>query len=105
MSSPEVNNNEAVSKETADKLPDRISNASSHSSTVSLSKGTDEKGERGTTAQDSAAVPQGFHPGWRFFVAFSSMSAVTLMVALDATSLGNALPVRHLCSPTSSPKS
>jgi len=95
MSSSEVNNNEAVSKEMADQQPDRISNASSRSSIISLSKGTDEKGERGATAQDSAALLQGFHPGWRFFVAFSSMSAVTLMVALDSTSMGNALPVHH----------
>lgn len=43
-----------------------------------------------------------FKPGWRFFVALSSMSAITLMVALDATSLGNALPVRNiLVDPTS----
>ena len=36
-----------------------------------------------------------FKPGWRFIIAFTSLSAITLMVALDATSLGNALPVRN----------
>jgi hypothetical protein len=40
--------------------------------------------------------PGAFNPKWRFYVEFSSLSAITLMVALDATSQGNALPVSWL---------
>lgn len=35
----------------------------------------------------------GFSPGWRFYVAFSSLMVITLMAALDATALSVALPV------------
>jgi MFS family permease len=47
-----------------------------------------------STRNDShdAVSPPTFNPGWRFYIAFSAVSALTLMVALDATSLGNALP-------------
>lgn len=34
-----------------------------------------------------------FNPGWRLILAFVSLSVVTLMVALDATSLSVALPI------------
>jgi MFS family permease len=34
-----------------------------------------------------------FKPGWRFILAFLSLTAITLMVALDATSLSVALPI------------
>ena len=42
-----------------------------------------------TTESSSAA----FNPGWRFYLAFSSLSVITLMAALDATSISVALPV------------
>jgi hypothetical protein len=45
------------------------------------------------TTSSNHDYPSSFNPGWRFYVAFSSISAITLMVALDASSLGNALPV------------
>jgi hypothetical protein len=35
-----------------------------------------------------------FQPGWRFLAAFGSLCIITLMAALDATSLSVALPVR-----------
>jgi hypothetical protein len=35
----------------------------------------------------------GFTPDWRFKIAFGTLSVVTLVVALDATSLSVALPV------------
>jgi hypothetical protein len=35
-----------------------------------------------------------FKPGWRFLAAFGSLCIITLMAALDATSLSVALPVR-----------
>lgn len=34
-----------------------------------------------------------FNPGWEFIVAFLSLSTLTLMCALDATSLSVALPI------------
>ena len=37
-----------------------------------------------------------FEPGWRFLAAFGSLCIITLMAALDATSLSVALPVRCL---------
>lgn len=37
--------------------------------------------------------PAVFNPGWRLMVAFTSLSIITLMVALDATSLSVALPI------------
>jgi hypothetical protein len=37
-----------------------------------------------------------FNPGWRFNLAFSSLAILTLMAALDATSLSVALPVSFL---------
>jgi hypothetical protein len=36
-----------------------------------------------------------FNPGWRFYVAFATLSIITLAAALDATSLSVALPVGH----------
>ncbi|KIW07815.1 uncharacterized protein PV09_01735 [Verruconis gallopava] len=48
------------------------------------------------SSQTSTSTPPAlpvFNPGWRFKLAFSSLSVVTLMVALDATSLSVALPV------------
>jgi MFS family permease len=41
----------------------------------------------------SAETTEQFHPGWRFILAFLSLTTVTLMVALDATSLSVALPI------------
>lgn len=37
--------------------------------------------------------PDKFQPGWRFLAAFGSLCIITLMAALDATSLSVALPV------------
>jgi hypothetical protein len=55
---------------------------------------TDNELEPRKDSKPSETVsPLAFHPGWRFYAAFSSVSAITLMVALDASSLGNALPV------------
>jgi hypothetical protein len=39
-----------------------------------------------------------FNPGWRFVAAFVSLSVITLMAALDATSISVALPVSLLQS-------
>lgn len=45
------------------------------------------------------AEPEAFQPGWRFIAAFVSLCIITLMSALDATSLSVALPVQTLCQP------
>jgi MFS family permease len=53
------------------------------------------------TANDDAKMPaspghsavEAFNPGWRFYLAFLSLTTITLMVALDATSLSVALPI------------
>jgi MFS family permease len=37
--------------------------------------------------------PEKFEPGWRFIAAFGSLCVITLMAALDATSLSVALPI------------
>jgi hypothetical protein len=37
--------------------------------------------------------PEKFQPSWRFLAAFGSLCILTLMAALDATSLSVALPV------------
>jgi MFS family permease len=40
-----------------------------------------------------ASETESFNPGWKFIVAFLSLTTITLMVALDATSLSVALPI------------
>ena len=59
------------------------------------------KGEADDTSMDSslhqvrsAGVPEAdFKPSRRLYVAFATLSVITLMVALDGTSLSVALPV------------
>ena len=41
---------------------------------------------------DVDAYASTFNPGWRFYLAFVSLCVITLMVALDATSLSVAIP-------------
>lgn len=45
--------------------------------------------------QSQAPIPEKFQPGWRFLAAFGSLCVITLMAALDATSISVALPVRY----------
>ncbi|KAF2099620.1 MFS general substrate transporter [Rhizodiscina lignyota] len=42
-------------------------------------------------SSENSSVSEEFNPDWRFVVAFSSLSVITLMAALDATSLSVAL--------------
>jgi MFS family permease len=63
---------------------------SSHSSIVEEAKSID------IPVQQNDAPPRpdlDFNPGWRFYLAFLSLTTITLMVALDATSLSVALPI------------
>ncbi|OCL11843.1 MFS general substrate transporter [Glonium stellatum] len=49
---------------------------------------------RAPSEKSSASTTEsGFNPGWRFYLAFSSLSVITLMAALDATSISVALPI------------
>lgn len=46
-----------------------------------------------SSMQMDTEKPEKFQPGWRFLAAFGSLCILTLMAALDATSLSVALPV------------
>ncbi|KAH7086715.1 major facilitator superfamily domain-containing protein [Paraphoma chrysanthemicola] len=46
-----------------------------------------------TSEKSQASIPEKFQPGWRFLAAFGSLCIITLMAALDATSLSVALPI------------
>ena len=45
------------------------------------------------TSEKSQSSAEKFSPGWRYLAAFGSLCILTLMAALDATSLSVALPV------------
>ncbi|KAF1946329.1 MFS general substrate transporter [Clathrospora elynae] len=49
--------------------------------------------ESSSSKQVKAPEPQKFQPGWRFLAAFGSLCIITLMAALDATSISVALPI------------
>jgi len=44
-------------------------------------------------SEERSSSNNGFNPGWRLYLAFVSLSVVTLMAALDATSISVALPI------------
>lgn len=44
-------------------------------------------------AEDPASPQEAFNPGWPFYLTFITLSTITLIVALDATSLSVALPI------------
>ncbi|KAL6712086.1 hypothetical protein ACN47E_003129 [Coniothyrium glycines] len=46
-----------------------------------------------TNDDSESSTPKKFQPGWRFIAAFGSLCIITLMAALDATSLSVALPI------------
>ncbi|OAL56109.1 MFS general substrate transporter [Pyrenochaeta sp. DS3sAY3a] len=46
-----------------------------------------------TSEKSTKSEPEKFQPGWRFIAAFGSLCIITLMAALDATSLSVALPI------------
>jgi len=48
--------------------------------------------------QVDAVEAEKFQPGWRFLAAFGSLCIITLMAALDATSISVALPVSFVQS-------
>jgi hypothetical protein len=68
--SPDTNSNDAASSTKDEHSPER------------LPKGQGDIDAYATT----------FEPGWRFYLAFSSLLVITLMAALDATSLSVAIP-------------
>ncbi len=83
MSGPEI---PAATLQTNDTTAQGASDAASSTkdehSTESLPKGQG----------DVDAYAKTFEPGWRFHLAFSSLLVITLMAALDATSLSVAIP-------------
>lgn len=48
------------------------------------------------TVDGSANGASRFQPGYRFYLAFSSLAVLAMMVSLDGTSVSVALPVRLL---------
>jgi len=50
-----------------------------------------------SASEKSQNSAEKFEPGWRFTLAFLSLAVITLMAALDATSISVALPV-SLCT-------
>ncbi|USP77217.1 hypothetical protein yc1106_04491 [Curvularia clavata] len=49
--------------------------------------------ETTSSQADVVVEPEKFEPGWRFLAAFGSLCIITLMAALDATSISVALPI------------
>ncbi|KAF2836439.1 MFS general substrate transporter [Patellaria atrata CBS 101060] len=49
--------------------------------------------DQSSTISQTGKQTSGFNPGWRFYLAFASLSTITLMAALDATSISVALPI------------
>ena len=54
-----------------------------------------------STVDGSSNNVSGFEPGYRFYLGFSSLAVLAMMVLLDGTSISVALPVRLLCLYTS----
>jgi hypothetical protein len=52
-----------------------------------------------TSERSQSSKPEKFEPGWRFIAAFLSLCIITLMAALDATSISVALPVSFIGFP------
>lgn len=59
-----------------------------------------ERGGEGSRGQIKGEDTDGdkFRPGYQFYLAFSSLAVLALMVSLDGTSVSVALPVRPLLS-------
>lgn len=91
MSSSVLNSKELNSNLPTDQSSDQVTQPGADEASAAPSL---EANEAKTTEIPEVATQTAFNPGWRFYFAFSSMSAIILMVALDSTSLGNALPVR-----------
>ena len=57
---------------------------------------TQKKEQNIEPTADKAANLTSFSPGYRFYLAFASLSIIAMMVALDGTSVSVALPVRPI---------
>lgn len=74
-------------------LPTADESTTSHASDAASSVQEDASPESLPKGQgDVDAYATTFTPGWRFYLAFSSLLVITLMAALDATSLSVAIP-------------
>ena len=69
--------------------PDAVANKAG---SVGTAMATNEH-EPDTVNASSNGVTK-FDPGWRFYLAFSSLAVLAMMVSLDGTSVSVALPVR-----------
>jgi hypothetical protein len=70
------------------------SNLTSYSPSLITNDGPPSAPEQLPTAEtpDESQALADFNPGWRFYMVFITLAAVTLAAALDATSLSVALP-------------
>jgi len=68
-----------------------ISNAGAESQAVTESQPVSSSSSTHSKGDDNGALP--FNPDRRFYLAFVALAVLTLMVALDGTSLSVALPV------------
>lgn len=77
-----------------------VTTPSTESSMVNMStpdpieKSGNSTPEKGSINQAKDEQPPAFNPGLRFYLAFGSLLVLTLMVALDATTISVALSVR-----------
>lgn len=61
---------------------------------------SDEQERDKAELQETEAALAKFKPGYMFYLAFSALSVLALMVSLDGTSVSVALPVRYLINIT-----
>lgn len=90
----------AVADDDSTSLPNGHALPQSHDASATPAQERGSEGpatmdEKGPVVVESAE----FKPDWMFYAAFSSLSIVTLMVALDATSISVALPVSGISLP------
>lgn len=55
--------------------------------------GTENNESTKLVADDGATAP--WNPGYRFYMAFSALAVLAMMVSLDGTSVSVALPICH----------
>ncbi|KAF2739185.1 MFS general substrate transporter [Polyplosphaeria fusca] len=84
MSSLSLPGSAKMKKEIESDLPSNVNNGPTSEPTPP----TPSLSEKSVPSSEEA-----FKPGWRFWAAFASLAVITLMAALDATSISVALPI------------
>ena len=89
LAEAELDMGEPLHPSSSSHLPNAIANKEG---SVCTAIATNEH-EADTVNANSNGVTK-FDPGWRFYLAFSSLAVLAMMVSLDGTSVSVALPVR-----------